>query len=214
MVGKQRARSAEAKRLRRESIVDAAIRLLDRVGHDRVRMDDLAAEAGLAKGTLYLYFKQRSDVFLAVADRSLHEWLASVDAHVRPDLRRRGGYALADAFVAPLRGNPEIINRVSLHTGAYAASTAELRAESRAAFVLVARRLGDLVESRLTEAEPASGLRIVLLAQALLVGLSHVASLSADSAELDPTAELTAIDVATELRRLLPAVMKGAVTDA
>ena len=42
-------------------------------GFDRTRMEDIAASAGLAKGTLYLYFKNKEDLFYAICDYNLEE---------------------------------------------------------------------------------------------------------------------------------------------
>lgn len=47
----------------REAILDAAERLFAARGISGVRMSDLAAEAGLATGTLYNYFQSKGEVF-------------------------------------------------------------------------------------------------------------------------------------------------------
>lgn len=59
-------------RLRRyNEIVDAAERLFFTNGFNSVTMDDIAHEAELAKGTLYLYFKSREDLHYAIVLRGL-----------------------------------------------------------------------------------------------------------------------------------------------
>lgn len=52
-----------------DRILDAADRLLARGGYHQMTMDDLAREAGIATGTIYLYFLSKSDVVLAHVDR-------------------------------------------------------------------------------------------------------------------------------------------------
>jgi TetR/AcrR family transcriptional regulator, repressor for uid operon len=42
-------------------------------GFDRTRMEDIATSAGLAKGTLYLYFKNKEDLFYAICDHNLED---------------------------------------------------------------------------------------------------------------------------------------------
>jgi AcrR family transcriptional regulator len=54
----------------REAILDAATRLVERFGYRKTTMDDLAREAGVGKGTLYLYFESKEDVVLSVGDRT------------------------------------------------------------------------------------------------------------------------------------------------
>ena len=54
----------------REAILDAADRLLQRYGYKKTTMDDLAQEAGIGKGTIYLYFPSKEEVALSSVDRA------------------------------------------------------------------------------------------------------------------------------------------------
>jgi AcrR family transcriptional regulator len=54
---------------RKTQILNAAEAVLTKKGVDEARMDDIAAETGLSKGTLYLYFKHKEDLILAILDR-------------------------------------------------------------------------------------------------------------------------------------------------
>jgi AcrR family transcriptional regulator len=59
---------------RREEILAAAVRVFARRGYAASRIDDVAREAGIAKGSVYLYFNSRSHLLLAaftdLAERS------------------------------------------------------------------------------------------------------------------------------------------------
>jgi TetR/AcrR family transcriptional regulator, repressor for uid operon len=57
----------------RERIMQSAMENFSKKGFDRTRMEDIAAAAGLAKGTLYLYFKDKEDLFYAICDHNLEE---------------------------------------------------------------------------------------------------------------------------------------------
>jgi AcrR family transcriptional regulator len=57
-----RARKAEPA-ARREAILDAALTVFAERGFEAARLDDVAAQAGVAKGTLYLYFKDKEALF-------------------------------------------------------------------------------------------------------------------------------------------------------
>jgi AcrR family transcriptional regulator len=52
-----------------ERILDAVERLLARYGYRKMTMDDLAREAGIGKGTTYLYFRSKEEVALSSIDR-------------------------------------------------------------------------------------------------------------------------------------------------
>lgn len=58
-----RARSQAAKDARRQTLLSAALDEFYEKGFSAARMDDIAARAGLSKGTLYLYFASKDALF-------------------------------------------------------------------------------------------------------------------------------------------------------
>ena len=71
----QRARSETAKLAREDAILTAAEILLRQSGYDAMTMQAVATAAGLAKGTLYLYFTSRESLVLAVHGRLFDRWI-------------------------------------------------------------------------------------------------------------------------------------------
>jgi AcrR family transcriptional regulator len=63
-------RGRQRKALRQEQILAAAFNVFAAHGYAETRLDDVAKRAGVAKGTIYLYFKDKEQLFRAVA-RSL-----------------------------------------------------------------------------------------------------------------------------------------------
>ena len=57
----------------KEKIVDAALATFSKNGYDRTRMDDIAGAANVSKGTLYLYFKNKEELFYAISERNIRE---------------------------------------------------------------------------------------------------------------------------------------------
>jgi AcrR family transcriptional regulator len=51
---------------RKSQILDAAISVFARLGFHQARMDDIAQEAGLSKGALYLYYKSKDTIIAAI----------------------------------------------------------------------------------------------------------------------------------------------------
>jgi TetR/AcrR family transcriptional regulator len=70
----QRARTAEQKELRRQAILETAEAYFLEVGYEAFSMAQLASKAGVVKGTLYLYFKTREELFLTLYEQSLIRW--------------------------------------------------------------------------------------------------------------------------------------------
>jgi AcrR family transcriptional regulator len=56
---------------RRSAIVKAAENVFFSKGLALATMDDVAEEAELSKGTLYLYFKSKNELYMAIAERGL-----------------------------------------------------------------------------------------------------------------------------------------------
>jgi AcrR family transcriptional regulator len=56
---------------RRTAIVDAARSVFARKGFARGIIDEIANEAGIAKGTVYLYFRSKKQIYKAVLDEDM-----------------------------------------------------------------------------------------------------------------------------------------------
>lgn len=58
---------------RRGQIIDAARTVFARRGFEAGIIDEIAREAKIAKGTVYLYFRSKSEIYKAVFDRDMKE---------------------------------------------------------------------------------------------------------------------------------------------
>jgi AcrR family transcriptional regulator len=67
---------------RSPEILDAALACFSEKGFAATRMDDIAARAGISKGTIYLYFDSKEAVFKALARASIGAQLALVRAQL------------------------------------------------------------------------------------------------------------------------------------
>jgi AcrR family transcriptional regulator len=59
-----------------DKMLDAATRLFGGQRFHEVRMEDIAAEAGVGKGTIYRYFADKEELFLALLKRASDQFLA------------------------------------------------------------------------------------------------------------------------------------------
>jgi AcrR family transcriptional regulator len=64
-------RKEREKQQRREEIIQAAEKVFFSRGFEKATMDDIAERAELSKGTLYLYFKSKEDLHMAVARKAI-----------------------------------------------------------------------------------------------------------------------------------------------
>lgn len=61
---------------KREAILRAAITVFARNGYFNSKVSDIAGEAGIADGTVYLYFKSKEEVLHSVFDRAMEEFIS------------------------------------------------------------------------------------------------------------------------------------------
>jgi len=71
-------RAEVARERRREVLLDAAFAVFARLGYHGTRVADIIAEAGVARGTFYLYFEGKHAIFLELVDRLLLQLRARV----------------------------------------------------------------------------------------------------------------------------------------
>ena len=68
---------------KREAILRAAITVFAHNGYFNSKVADIAREAGVADGTVYLYFKSKEDILHSIFDRSVDEALAVAREQIR-----------------------------------------------------------------------------------------------------------------------------------
>jgi AcrR family transcriptional regulator len=82
----------------REVLLDSAERLLGRYGYRKTTVDDVAREAGVGKGTVYLYFESKEELILGTIDRIVDRLIERLRGLARSDAppRRKLGDMLAE----------------------------------------------------------------------------------------------------------------------
>jgi TetR/AcrR family fatty acid metabolism transcriptional regulator len=69
-----------------QQIIDAAVRVFARNGFYNSRVSDIAREAGIASGTIYLYFKTKDEILVTL----FREKMAAFVASLRAEIAREG----------------------------------------------------------------------------------------------------------------------------
>jgi AcrR family transcriptional regulator len=85
MVIRQRAIQAEDKEERNQALLDAAERLLLRSPERMPSVAEVADDAGLAKGTVYLYFPSKEELLLALHERNVGGFFRALIALLEGD---------------------------------------------------------------------------------------------------------------------------------
>ena len=69
-----------------QSIQEATIRVIARKGMAAATMQDIADEAGVAKGTIYLYFRDRDELVEKTFETAMAQLMERIDAAIERDI--------------------------------------------------------------------------------------------------------------------------------
>ncbi|MEM7152429.1 MAG: TetR family transcriptional regulator [Myxococcota bacterium] len=215
MAVKQRARKDEDKAARRRAILAVAARLLARQPYQRITMAEVARRCNLAKGTLYLYFRSKEELFLAALEDELALWLDSVTealeqlpADTDGDAPQRFATAVTQNLVQ--RGTLTVLLPL-LHT-VLEQNIDEDTAVSFKRMLLEKMGQGALgVEQAIPGLPPGSGAKVLLRLHALVVGLRQMADPAPVVAEVLTRPEMAPlrVDFEAELIDTLAATIRG-----
>jgi AcrR family transcriptional regulator len=77
--------ASDDRKLREERLLDAAVALLVRYGYRKTTIDDVAREAGVGKGTVYLHWKDKNELFRAAIWREQQRYTADLQRRIAAD---------------------------------------------------------------------------------------------------------------------------------
>jgi AcrR family transcriptional regulator len=126
---------------KRGAILDAAQNLFLRYGVKRTALDDVAREAGVAKGTLYLYFDSKDKIFAAIAERLCAEVLRNAEAAIASSA------SITDQLVGCLDAYIGSTHRLVAQSPHIAELTESKEALAAATFGTLHRKMKDLLRT-------------------------------------------------------------------
>jgi len=94
------------RRARAARILDVAADLLLRHGYRRVTIEDVASGADIGKGTVYLHWRTREELFSAVFEREVREAIRALLQAVRQDPQGFLPHRLARAYFLAIMDRP------------------------------------------------------------------------------------------------------------
>ncbi len=209
-LAKQRARTDAEKDQRRANLLASARGLLEERHLDDIKIADVSARAGVAKGTAYIYFPTKETLFLSVLQDELAAMFSALETHLTANTGQADRFA---SFLAgELASNPLLLDLLSnLHSRL----ETNLAFDDIKAFKLYLAgqlaHLGALME-RAFNLESGKGAGLLLHGFSLAVGLAQFARPTAPAREvLDTVPELTSmkIDFEAEFSQALKQLVDG-----
>lgn len=193
-------------------MVAAALALLDEKPYEAVTMTSVAERAGLAKGTLYLYFGTKEDLFLSVVEDRLEEWFAAVAGWLEDRTGPAGTEEFAGFVASSLSGRTSLVRLLAILHTTLERNVGQERVREFKKF-LRDRMAGtaSLLERRVPELGPGGGARFLLRLDALVIGLWHLADPAPPVRAVlgEPGMEPFVVDFDVELAAMVRALLAG-----
>ena len=165
-----------ARAARREQIIAAGLACFARSGYHATTMADVAAQAGVSKGTPYLYFDSKQALFLALHEQWDCGASQRIDAVVGalPEAARQSPRAVLRAVAAAIAAHVEAETetcRVLMEARALAVHEPVIAAAVRAADQQMHQQLEELFEAGVAAGEWPEGTDPGLAARLFAAGL-------------------------------------------
>lgn len=108
-MGKLRAIAPIEKQARKRRMLRAAEELLEHWNYTDITMDRIAERAGVAKGTLYLYFRTKETLFLQLYEHHLEGWYSELSELADLGTHTVGSAEAARVIASTLSARPTLI---------------------------------------------------------------------------------------------------------
>jgi AcrR family transcriptional regulator len=207
-----RARRDEDKEARRRELLDAARALFEATSFAEVKMADVAARTGLAKGTVFLYFPTKEALFLALLDDLLTAWFAKLNGQLEQGTGTWTGPRLAHAVAQSLVGEETFTRLLALAQTVLEQNVTVEQARAFKERVLVSMgTTAALLVERLPFLTPETAVALMRHVQALVTGLRQMADVApvAREVQLLPHMAPLRVDFTAELTSALTLLLRG-----
>ena len=209
---RRRARQNAQKLERRQVILDAAWRAFQSSSYSELSVARIARETGLAKGTIFLYFRTKEEIFLEITGQQLAEWFDMVDGHLAqlpvPAETKDVVEVIADSLQERV-----YFTRLLAILSTVLEQNANYDAVLQFKQLLLIRlaRTGALLERTLNFLQPGEGAHLLMQLEALVIGLRHLADTAPVVRQLMTLEEMQVFDVDfdTEFRQMALLLLDG-----
>ncbi len=213
MTIKRRAITDEQRIERRQTLLKATWNLFQKHTYEEINISDVATEAGLAKGTVYLYFKTKEELFLAVQGQQLGAWFDDLDRRLQEQVGSGDAGQVAALICSSLTEHPAMARLFAiLHPVLEQNVEYEVALKFKRMLLERITKIGALVEANLPYLAPGQGVQLALWAYTVTLGLQQLVNpapvirlILANEPDLAPFA----LDFCGECRAMLTAMFLG-----
>lgn len=198
-----------AKQERRRDLLAAAERLFAARDYEEVAVAEIASAARLAKGTVYLYFGTKEELFLELVSRQLVAWTTQLTENLRGE---SSASHAARVVASTLAERPVLLRLLALlHVVLERNVDAGLMNAFKHRLLELIAQPAQMLENVLG-LSPGRGIQVLLWMHGLIVGLSQMANPSpvlAGVLNRDEALRVFRLDFQSEFEAALAALFRG-----
>ncbi|HYX36201.1 MAG TPA: TetR family transcriptional regulator [Oligoflexus sp.] len=172
---KKRAVSPDMKEKRRTAILDKAAALIVERPLSKIAMTDVAEALNIVKGTLYLYFQTKEDLFLTVLEREFAHWFLALEG----ELEKVSGMStseLAQWITTSLEGRQALLTLIPVSETILENNIPTDKIKSyKEGLLREIKRIAPALQSKVGFADERSVMEAFLFTHAAVVGLYYKA---------------------------------------
>lgn len=126
---------------RRNQILTGAVKAFSKNGYRNTDLQELAEKLGIAKGTIYIYFKSKEHLFLSAVDYSIERLAVRIDAEVK------NSEGPLDNIKAIVRAHLSFFNEEHMLAEIIARERGEFKDHAEEAYIRVYSENADRIEN-------------------------------------------------------------------
>lgn len=168
-----RARDAEQKMQRKQTLLDAGWELFQAGDGQLPSVAQIVARAGLAKGTFYIYFKTKEELFLELVTTAMDELFAKLNRHLeQPQV---SASSCIDVFIQAIDREAPIIQLGPMVTGVLEKNTApEILLQFKQRLLTNLHQCGEKLGQHFPGISPQKAARTLLRSYAIVLGIAQI----------------------------------------
>ncbi|SHI99956.1 transcriptional regulator, TetR family [Desulfatibacillum alkenivorans DSM 16219] len=195
----KRAVSDGDKQKKRQLIIDTAARLFRSSNFQDIKMIDVAKAAGMAKGTVFLYFRTKEEVFLELSKQNFSVFFTQANAALEQALvseEPRSVDTFSDSVTAILEMAPLMRPLASITSAILEQNISyEAALEYKTFLNSNLEKTGNMIEQYFPALKPGAGVKILVWSFSLMIGLQQLSEPSEICKEVMSKAPLPHLDM-------------------
>lgn len=208
----KRAVDESQKELRRQGILRAAYDLFEESDGELPAVIEIAQRSGVAKGTLYLYFKTREEIYLTLLNKFMKGWFHEIDQAFEEEIGLEGVLDTCCDYIAE---HHTFMRLASIFNGILERNidfqtALNFKTELRDRLIVTGKK----IHSTYPDLGPEDAVKLLLRSFALCVGLWQIAEPAPILREVlkDKDLSILALDFDNEIKSALASLWYGSLS--